>query len=186
MSVYEVAVATHELLTRHDLTHGFGGALALNYYADPRATIDVDVNVFVPWSTGVTLVDLFEEIDFRPQKPTAEALPVAGIRLRRPGDRISIDLFFSLDDAYDEIASRLRWHPFGPDDQRLPFMSAEDVVAFKLSSNRDKDWVDIRKVLEGGPPLDLDYLERITIALRGPSMYPRIARLRSMSSDAGS
>ena len=97
------------------------------------------------------MVDLFEESDFRPQKPTAEALPVAGSRLRRPGDRISIDLFCSLDDAYDEIASRLRWHPFGPDDQRLPFMSAEDVVAFKLSSHRDKDWVDIRKVLDQMP-----------------------------------
>lgn len=26
----------------------FGGALALAYYAEPRMTVDVDVNVFVP------------------------------------------------------------------------------------------------------------------------------------------
>ncbi len=28
--------------------HAFGGALALAYYAEPRATIDIDLNVFVP------------------------------------------------------------------------------------------------------------------------------------------
>ncbi|MBI1843131.1 MAG: hypothetical protein HYR89_00725, partial [Actinobacteria bacterium] len=27
--------------------HAFGGALALAYYAEPRATIDIDLNVFV-------------------------------------------------------------------------------------------------------------------------------------------
>ena len=31
-----------------DLPHAFGGALALAYYAEPRATIDIDLNVFVP------------------------------------------------------------------------------------------------------------------------------------------
>ena len=28
--------------------HAFGGALALAYWAEPRATVDIDVNVFVP------------------------------------------------------------------------------------------------------------------------------------------
>ncbi len=28
--------------------HTFGGTLALAYYAEPRATIDIDVNLFVP------------------------------------------------------------------------------------------------------------------------------------------
>ena len=31
-----------------DVPHAFGGALALAYYAEPRATIDIDLNVFVP------------------------------------------------------------------------------------------------------------------------------------------
>jgi len=28
--------------------HAFGGAISLAYHAEPRATIDIDVNVFVP------------------------------------------------------------------------------------------------------------------------------------------
>jgi hypothetical protein len=31
-----------------DVPHAFGGALALAYYAEPRATVDIDLNVFVP------------------------------------------------------------------------------------------------------------------------------------------
>jgi hypothetical protein len=30
-----------------DVPHAFGGALALAYYAEPRATIAIDLNVFV-------------------------------------------------------------------------------------------------------------------------------------------
>ena len=31
-----------------DIPHAFGGALALAYYAEPRATVDIDLNLFVP------------------------------------------------------------------------------------------------------------------------------------------
>ena len=30
------------------IPHAFGGALALAYYAEPRATIDIDLNLFIP------------------------------------------------------------------------------------------------------------------------------------------
>ena len=30
------------------IPHAFGGALALAYYAEPRTTIDIDLNLFVP------------------------------------------------------------------------------------------------------------------------------------------
>ena len=40
--------AIHSALTEADLPHAFGGALALAWcVGDPRATIDVDINVFI-------------------------------------------------------------------------------------------------------------------------------------------
>ena len=42
----EKILAVHDALGA--LPHAFGGALALAYYAEPRATIDIDLNVFVP------------------------------------------------------------------------------------------------------------------------------------------
>ena len=181
MNLVDVAVATHHLLRGYGLEHGFGGALALNYYADPRATADVDVNVFVPWDRGIDHLDLFEEIDFRPAAPVAGAIPVAGIRLRSEASPIKLDVFFSLGEHYDVVAARLRWFPFGHDGEELPFFSPEDVVAFKVSFNRDKDWVDIRGLLEHEGPIDLDYVERAVLALRGPRMHPRMARVRAMA-----
>lgn len=181
MNLVEVAVATHRLLNEHNLPHGFGGALALNYYADPRATADVDVNVFVPWQQGIGQLSVFEQMGFGPKDDVNTALPIAGVRLVHERSRIALDVFFSLDDHYQEVARRLRWFPFGTDGEELPFFSAEDVVVFKVSFNRDKDWVDIRRLLEHEHAVDLDYIERQALALRGPQMHPRVARVRAMA-----
>ena len=59
-------------------------------------------------------------------------------------------------------------------------MSAEDVVLFKLSFGRDKDWVDLRAIALARPDVDVAYVERQLISLRGPSMHPRIARFRRL------
>jgi hypothetical protein len=40
-------IAIHEALRAARIPHAIGGALALAYYAEPRATIDIDLNVFV-------------------------------------------------------------------------------------------------------------------------------------------
>src|SRR5687768_44820 len=40
-------VALHEALDGAGIPHAVGGALALAYYAEPRATVDIDINVFV-------------------------------------------------------------------------------------------------------------------------------------------
>lgn len=184
MTVHQVALAAHRLLTDAGIDHGFGGALALNYYADPRATVDVDLCIFMPWAEGVADLSRFEAIGFRPAKPVGGTIPVAGIRLYKEGESAPLDVFFSLDDTYDEIAARVRPKPFGPGRHQLPFLSAEDIVLFKLSFNRDKDWVDIRRVVADGPDLDLTYVERILVAIRGPQMHPRVARLRAMVADA--
>src|ERR1700749_1918626 len=47
-SLPEKVVAIHRALSTAKIPHAIGGAIALAYYAEPRATIDVDVNVFVP------------------------------------------------------------------------------------------------------------------------------------------
>ena len=107
-------------------------------------------------------------------------LPVAGMRLRRETDPYPVDLFPSLGDSYAEIARRCRQHAFGHGDVVLPFLSAEDLALFKLSFGRDKDWVDLRAIVAARADLDIDYIERQLIGMRGPSMYPRIVRLRGL------
>lgn len=171
-------MAVHDHLDGRGTAHAFGGALALAYYAEPRGTIDVDVNVFVPFDQATDLVAGLEDLGFAPDQPPDKWLPIAGVRLAQATGPAMLDLFFSIDDRYDEIAERVRRFPFGAEAVELPFLSAEDLAVFKLSFGRDKDWVDLRRLVTAGPGLDLDYIERQLLGLRGPTMYPRLARLR--------
>lgn len=154
--------------------------MALNYYAEPRATIDVDVNVFVSVDRAPEVIEKLSMIGLRAEQAHAAWAPMAGIRLRGDSGDVA-DLFFSMDEHYAQVAARVRRFPFGTPPRRLPFLSAENLVVFKLSFNRDKDWVDIRQLLGAGTDLDLDYVDAQLIALRGPSMHPRLARLRALA-----
>lgn len=185
MSVVELVVSSHRILNRLGVRHAFGGALALAYYAEPRGTLDVDVNIFVPVAEGETVIASFAELGFAPEQPAERWTPAAGVRLVQPGRPVALDLFFSIDEHYDEIAGRVVTHPFGRPPADLPFLSAEDLALFKLSFGRDKDWVDLGNMAASQPDLDLSYIERQLVGLRGPRMYPRIARLRDMVRRAG-
>ena len=179
--VYEV----HSHFDHDGVDHAFGGALALAYYVEPRGTVDVDVNVFVPFASAAAVVSGLEPVGFRPERPAVGWLPAAGVRLDRRTDRARLNLFFSLDARYEEMARRKKRFPFGQQRRELPFLSAEDLAVFKLSFGRDKDWVDLRMLVTAQPGLDLDYVERQLLGLRGPTMYPRLARLRMMARDVG-
>lgn len=178
MSFVDFVVEIHRTLDRAGMGHAFGGALALAYVAEPRGTVDVDVNVF---STDVDpVIGVLNAIGLRPEEAPDRWLPIAGIRLRRDGGLYPVDLFPSLDDRYAETEARIVQHPFGPTSERLPFLSAEDLAVFKLSFGREKDWVDLRSMATTARHLDIDYIERQLVGLRGPAMYPRLSRFRRL------
>ncbi len=181
MSLVQLVVEIHNHLEVAQVSHAFGGALALAYLAEPRGTVDVDLNIFASMDDIDEVLAVFAAIELQPERDRAGWLPAAGIRLRRTADPFPVDIFPSLDtERYAEIARRcVRW-PFGPSEQLLPFLSAEDLTVFKLSFGRDKDWVDLRNIAATAPTLDVGYIEQQLVALRGPHMYPRVARLRRL------
>lgn len=180
MSLVELVVTVHDRLDHAGVAHAFGGALALAYVAEPRGTVDVDVNVFAPPEEIDGALEALAPVGLVPEQERTDWLPIAGIRLRNPSDPFPVDVFPSLDPAYALIEARVVEHPFGPDRRLLPFLSAEDLTLFKLSFGRPKDWVDITGIAAAVPRLDVEYIEQQIVALRGPSMYPRLARLRSL------
>lgn len=48
LGLAERVLAIHQALDRAAILHAFGGAIACAYHAAPRATRDIDVNLFVP------------------------------------------------------------------------------------------------------------------------------------------
>lgn len=54
-------VALHLLLARRAIPHAFGGAIAQNYWGEPRATTDIDINIFVSNDVPEQVLAVFEE-----------------------------------------------------------------------------------------------------------------------------
>jgi len=147
------------------IPHAFGGAIALAYYATPRATIDIDVNVFVESDRAADVLDALGRLGA--DEPTKSE----SVRLTRDGQvRIGwgttpIDLFFSYDAFHDECMERRRVFPFG-EGEMIHVLAPEDLVVFKAIFDRDKDWRDIAElVFAMADELDLerieDWLDRI-------------------------
>ncbi len=181
MGLVELIIAVHWHLDQAGVSHAFGGALALAYVAEPRGTVDVDVNVFLPPNALDLVVAALEPLGLRRERdPGGDQPPIAGIRFKHADDPFPVDVFPALDERYSEIERRRVLRPFGRSDDLLPFLSAEDLCLFKLSYGRPKDWVDLVAVAAARPDVDVEIVEELLVALRGPSMYPRLARFRSL------
>lgn len=153
----EKVLALDAALSRADIPHAFGGALALAYYATPRGTVDIDLNVFVSPDEADRVLRVLHELGVA--APTAReraALAERG-QVRLAWEHTPLDLFFSYDALHESCLERCRRVPFG-DDAEIPVLAAEDLVLFKVLFDRDKDWRDIGEVLFSlAADFDADY-----------------------------
>jgi hypothetical protein len=137
-------IAVHEALRSARIPHAIGGALALAYYAEPRATIDIDLNVFTPASTWRKAIDALVEIGVAADDLDAPALERDGQCRLWWGDN-PVDLFFAYAPIHDEMKKEVRRVPFSG--IALPILAPEHLAVCKAMFDRRKDWLDIEKML---------------------------------------
>jgi hypothetical protein len=174
-SLPEKVIAIHESLAAARVPHAIGGALALAYYAEPRATIDVDVNVFVPTERWPDVRDALAPLGVDVDLDLA-ALERDG-QARLWWDRNPIDLFFSYDLFHEEMRRRARRVPFA--ETTIPILAPEHLAVCKAMFNRAKDWLDIEQILVATSPLDTAAIEDWLRRMVGAD-DPRIARLQEI------
>jgi hypothetical protein len=152
-------VALHGALDEAGIPHAIGGALALAYYAEPRATVDVDINVFVAVEEHPSVTAAL-----RPLGVTGDITNLerdGQVRLHWGNN--PVDLFFSYDLFHDRMRDWASVVPFGT--TQLPILAAEHLLVCKATFNRTKDWLDIDQILVGVPDLDTaevrTWLERL-------------------------
>lgn len=143
-------------LLRARIPHAFGGALALAYYATPRATIDIDVNVFVT-------TDRYESVATILRRAGVDRIPddanvVRDGQVRTWWADTPIDLFFSYDEVHEAMRDAVRIVPFGK--KTIPILAPEHLLVAKAVFNRAKDWIDIEQMIVAVEDLDVEEVKR--------------------------
>ena len=167
LSLTQRIVRVHRSLMKAELPHAFGGALALAFCTrDPRATHDIDLNVFV----GVGRVD--EVIAALPKGITCG--PADRRLLARDGQRrlwwgdTPVDVFLSTHPFHDEAQRRCRTVPFAGV-EAMPVLACSDLAVFKAFFARPKDAVDIATMIEAGTLDPAELLATVTRMLGADS-----------------
>jgi Nucleotidyl transferase AbiEii toxin, Type IV TA system len=150
LTLAQRVIAIH--LALPDIPHAFGGALALAYYAEPRATIDIDLNVFVSADRFAEVSEPLRRLGVASDDPSVAALVRRDGQARVMWDWTPLDLFFAYDPFHEAAAAGRRTVPFG--DGTIPILAPEHLMVCKVVFNRPKDWVDIDSMLSGEADID--------------------------------
>ena len=165
----QVARAIADALERRKIPYAIGGAIALGFYAPPRATVDVDVNIFV--TGGRAFADahrVLNDAGF-----VAEAEPAALLRqVREEGqfrgrlEGIRVDVFVATVPFYKQLKRRVRNAVLLG--RPIKILSAEDLVVLKLMFFRRKGLADAEAVLrDQGSALDRSKVRHRLVKLVG-------------------
>ena len=142
---YEVTVRVADALAAAGIPYAIGGSIAMQVSGYARATVDGDVNVFVPMDSARPALDALASagLDVDPDEAARVASERGDGRLHVDGVRV--DLFFDSIPLHADAAKRTRTVWVG--ERSFPALSPEDLVVLKAMFNRSKDWVDIESMV---------------------------------------
>jgi len=164
----QVAAEVARAFERVGISYAIGGALAYGLYGAPRATLDVDVNLFVEPEALAPVFEVlrelgatFDEAQAR-REAAEEGLFVAWLHGHR------LDLFVpSIPFCREAERTRVRL-PAPPYLAAAFFLSAEAITLFKLLFFRSKDLADLeRLVARQGERLDVRYVRERLVEMMG-------------------
>jgi hypothetical protein len=142
---FEAALFLAETLEQHKISYCIGGAHALGQYAIPRATLDIDINVFLPPEELGTLFSALREIgaEFDETKAAQDAREL-GMCIAKL-DAFRVDIFTPSID-YSWLAEKTR-KQLSVGQRSAWFLSAESLCVFKLLFFRSKDLADMERLI---------------------------------------
>jgi hypothetical protein len=167
-------------LEERGIDYALGEALALGCWtARPRATIDADINLFIPPDDVDRCLDLLRDIDceFDWAAATATLRSHGFCRVNYHGRQI--DFFLPITEFHEEARRRRAVIDFSG--SKVFVLDAESICVFKLMFFRRQDLADVEAVLRAqGDRLDRLWIERQVEQLFG-ARDPRLARWRELA-----
>ena len=154
----QALVAVAQALDRKGVPYIVIGGLANAVWGVPRATVDVDVTVWVAEEEVPALVThLSDRFVARVESPLEFARDTRVLPLQNR-DGTPIDIIFGLLPYEKDAVNRAVVKEVAGAEVR--FCSAEDLILHKIISGREKDLADARQVTRRNlSSLDLSYLE---------------------------
>ena len=176
VDLVDLILQAHEALEHARLPHAFGGALALAWCVEePRATNDIDLNVFVPaveLETVLAALPAGIEVSEQSRRQLAR-----NGQARLWWSRVPLDVFLTSDPFHTEVAARIVRRDFAGGS--LPFLDCRDLAVFKSFFDRGKDWQDIGEMARAGSLDALELADQLA-ELLGPNDH-RVARARALN-----
>ena len=174
-TLFDKLVSIERALRDANIPHAFGGAIALGFHiVEPRATADIDVNLFVPE------VDASTTFAALPPEITWDAADVHEVetngQVRVFWDDTPVDLFFETHRFHRHTAERVEQVSF--DGVDVPVLGATELTIFKAFFDRTKDWADIEAMVDAGT-VDIHAAIGWLVDLLGADDH-RVARLRTL------
>jgi hypothetical protein len=162
----EAGLALARAFDTHHIPYALGGALAYGIWGIPRATLDVDVNVFIEQheltklATALASLGIVVDIQRLESESAAKGMSVVWFGPYR------VDLFTPSIEFSREAERTRRWIDI--EGERTCFLSAESIAVFKLLFFRAKDIVDLERLIEvQGPALDCAYVRKELVGMMG-------------------
>jgi hypothetical protein len=156
--------------------HQFGGAIALAWYRNPRATTDIDVNLTLPPKAADPVLGAILGLGVTVTRADRATIARDG-QARLDWDGSYLDVFFATLDLHYEMAEHARPVRFGPIE--IPILSPEHLIVCKAIFGRPKDWLDIEEMVSWGTGIEAPRALRWVADILGPDaeQHTRLAAL---------
>jgi hypothetical protein len=153
-------------LDQAGIPYAIGGAIAYGVHAEPRATSDIDINIFLPETEGGAVLDLLAGLGITVESGDRDDVRQTG-QARLHWGEIIVDPFFATVPFLDSARHRAIRLEF--EGQDISFLSAEDLTICKVLFDRPKDWGDVRNIVAiQGDDLDYRYVRKWLGEMLGP------------------
>jgi hypothetical protein len=162
----EAARSIADALSRAEIPHAIGGALALGVAGVPRGTLDVDVNVFTGEERLPEIIAALRKLGVTLDEGAALAQARADGMFIGHWDGMRIDVFVpSIPFSYEAARTTVEITAGGWTGR---FLAPEAIAVFKLLFFRLKDRSDLeRLVAVRGERLDHAYIRRWIVEMMG-------------------
>jgi hypothetical protein len=150
-------------LERAGIPYMLSGSTAMNFYARPRMTRDIDIVVELVTTDVERMVGLFQEDFSIDEQEIREALARQSLfNLVHYDTVVKVDCVVRKRAAY-RLEEFNRKRPIEVEGQRIWIVSPEDLILSKLYWARDSlselQLGDVRNILDAVPTLDWEYME---------------------------